>query len=183
MMKFNILIIFLIFAAFTSFSCESKIEMIPKSDILLYPTSSGKDIETVLTDSGKIKLILTAPLVERYDVKEGPYTEFTKGIKVIIYEGKEVPSGFITSKYAKYTNDDDTWVLKDSVIVINENNDKLETELLNWDQKKDFIYTDRFVKITTNTLIMQGFGFESDSHLNHRRIKKVSAEITLEDEE
>ena len=182
-MRYGILIIVLVLAAFASFSCESKIEMIPKSDILSYPTSSGKDIETVLTDSGKVKLILTAPLVEQYNVKDAPYTEFRQGIKVIIYEGKEVPSGFITAKYAKYTNDDDTWTLKDSVIVINENNDKLETELLNWDQKKDFIYTDRFVKITTNTLIMQGFGFESDSHLNHRKIKRVSAEIYLDEEE
>lgn len=181
-MRYNILIIVL-FAAFASFSCESKVEMIPKSEILLYPSTSGKDIETVLTDSGKIKLILTAPLIEQYNIKDAPYTEFRQGIKVILYEGKDTPSGSITSKYAKYTNEDDTWVLKDSVIVINEDNDKLETELLNWDQKKDFIYTDRFVKITTNTLIMQGFGFESDSHLNHRKIKRVSAEIYLDEEE
>jgi hypothetical protein len=69
------------------------------------------------------------------------------------------------------------------VIVINESGDKLETEVLNWSQEKDLIYTDRYVKITNEDQVIHGFGFESDSHLNNRKIKKVQATIYFNDEE
>jgi hypothetical protein len=65
------------------------------------------------------------------------------------------------------------------VVVINESNEKLETELLFWNQEKDKIYTDRFVKITSADEIVQGIGFESDSHLYRRKMLKVTAEIPL----
>ena len=75
------------------------------------------------------------------------------------------------------------WELKDSVVVLNESNDKLETEVLYWNQENNLIYTDRFVKITNEDQITQGFGFESDPQGIKRRIKKISAIIYLKDEE
>lgn len=164
-------------------SCENKVDVIPKSDLLTLPTSTGKDFETILTDSGKLQLIMYSSLVEQYENKEEPYTEFREGIKVVFYDGKKDPVASVTSKYAKYTKPNSLWELKDSVVVINEGNDKLETEVLYWDQKKDLIYTDRFVRITNEDQIVMGTGFESDPRLIRRRIKKVSATIYLKDEE
>lgn len=164
-------------------SCENKIESIPISDFLTLPKQSGKGIETIYIDSGRIQLVMTAPLMEQYDNSDSPYSEFTSGIKVEFHDGHTEPVASVTAKYAKYTEADKTWELKDSVIVINESNDMLETEVLFWNQDKDLIYTDRFVKITNEDQVMQGFGFESDSHLRKRRIKKVSATIYFNDEE
>jgi hypothetical protein len=61
--------------------------------------------------------------------------------------------------------------------------EKLETELLYWDQPKNLIYSDRFVKITNEDQIVMGTGFESDPKLTKRKIKKVSATIYLKDQE
>jgi LPS export ABC transporter protein LptC len=163
-------------------SCENKIDQIPKSDLLTLPTVTYKGIESIFTDSGKLQLMVYSPLLEQYDNNEFPYTEFRSGIKVIFYDGKTAPVASVTAKYAKYTKNDNTWELKDSVVVINENKDKLETEVLFWDQGKDLIYTDRFVKITNEEQIIQGFGFESDPRLVKRRIKKVNAIIYLKEE-
>jgi len=68
------------------------------------------------------------------------------------------------------------------VVVVNETNDKLETEQLFWDQEKDIIYTERFVKITNEDQTVIGTGFESDPRLNRRKIKDVTATIYLRDE-
>lgn len=165
------------------FSCKNKIDLIPKSDLLTLPATTSKNFETIFTDSGKLQLILTSPLLEQYENKTDPYTEFRYGIKVDFYDGKKTPQASVTSKYAKFTKANNTWELKDSVIVVNIENDRLETELLYWDQQKDLIYTDRFVKITNEDEIVMGTGFESDSRLVKRRIKKVSATIYLKDEE
>lgn len=163
--------------------CENKIATIPKTDLLVLPSYTGKDFETILTDSGQIQLIMRSPLVEKYDNKEPPYTEFRTGIKVLFYDGNKEPIASVVSKYAKYTQNDNLWELKDSVIVINENNEKLETELLYWNQTTDRIYTDRFVKVTSANDVILGYGLESDSHLQNRVIKKIRAEFYITDEE
>jgi LPS export ABC transporter protein LptC len=162
-------------------SCENKIPVIPKSDLLTLPSLTSRTFSTVLTDSGRIQLIMSSPLLEKYDKADPPYSEFKSGIVVIIYYGKQTPQARVTSKYAKCTNNN-LWELRDSVVVINEQNEKLETELLFWNQEKDLIYTDRFVKMTSQDQVSQGIGFESDSHLTKRRIFKVTAIIYLNDE-
>jgi LPS export ABC transporter protein LptC len=164
-------------------SCENKIDVIPKSDLLTLPSVTVKDFETAYTDSGKLQLVLSSPLMEEYKNTSNPYTEFRSGIRVIFYDGRKEPAGSISSKYAKYTRPNNLWELKDSVVVVNEGNDKLETEVLYWDQQKDLIYTNRFVKITNEDQIVMGTGFESDPRLVKRRIRKVSATIYLKDEE
>jgi len=68
-------------------------------------------------------------------------------------------------------------------VAINEAGERLETELLFWDQNKELIYTDRFVKITTEDQIVQGYGLESDPRLSRRRIKNLSATIYINEEE
>jgi len=163
-------------------SCENKIDPIPKSDLLTHPSLTVKDFETVFTDSGRKQLEMSSPLLEQYDNIAFPYSEFRSGIKVIFYDGKTEPVASVTAKYAKYTKTNNMWELKDSVVVLNESNDKLETEVLYWNQENNLIYTDRFVKITNEDQITQGFGFESDPQGVKRRIKKISAIIYLKDE-
>jgi LPS export ABC transporter protein LptC len=182
-MLFKKLIPVLFAGLFILVSCENKNDIIPKSDYLKLPSLSAENFQTVTADSGKTDLILSSPIMEQYDNTDAPYTEFRKGLKVEFYDGKPNLQGSVTAKYARFDKNSQIWELKDSVVVINENNDKLETEQLNWDQAKDLIYTDRFVKITSEDEIIQGFGFQSDSHLHRQEIKKVSAIIYVENKE
>jgi lipopolysaccharide export system protein LptC len=173
----------IILISVTFISCENKINFIPKSDLLTLPSLTVRNFETLYTDSGKLQLAMSAPLMEQYNNNESPYYEFRSGIKVVFYDGLKEPQGTVTSKYAKYTKSDNLWELKDSVVVINEGKDKLETEVLYWDQPKNLIYSDRFVKITNEDQIVMGTGFESDPKLTKRKIKKVSATIYLKDQQ
>jgi LPS export ABC transporter protein LptC len=178
--KFRLTIIIICLAGL-ALSCENKIRVIPKSDFLTLPTLTASGFKTVFTDSGRIQLILTSDLLDKYDKTDPPYAEFPTGIKVDFYNGKDKPEGIVTSKYAKCINNN-LWELRDSVVVVNDNNERLETEQLFWNQEKDRIYTDRFVKITNEDVVSQGIGFESDSHLSRRKLGKVSADIYLKDE-
>jgi LPS export ABC transporter protein LptC len=178
----RLIVILSILSVFLS-ACENKAEKIPKSDLLSLPSLSVSEFETIYCDSGKTELKLRSPLMEQFENAGQPYYEFRYGIHVDVYDGKKSPTGSVTSKYAKYTKADNVWELKDSVVVINENSDKLETEVLFWDQTRDLIYSDRFVRFTNENQIVMGTGFESDPHLRKRKIKKVSATIYLKDEE
>lgn len=178
--KYTYLTITILIAGFLV-SCENKIPVIPKSDLLTLPSLTAKNFKTTVLDSGLLQLELSAPILEKYDNSDPPYSEFRTGIKVILYDGKPIAQAKVTAKYAKCT-DNNLWELRDSVIVLNEKDERLETEILYWDQEKDKIYTDRFVKITSEDQITQGIGFESDTHLTRRRIFKVTAEISIDEE-
>jgi len=173
----------LIFIALSFISCEKKIGTVEKLDLLTLPSLTVKDFETVYTDSGKIQMVLSAPLMENYNKSDPVYSEFRSGIRVDFYDGHKESVASVTAKYAKYTENKNLWELQDSVVAINEAGEILETELLFWDQKKALIYTDRFVKITTEDQIIQGYGLESDPRLSKRRIKNLSATIYVKDEQ
>lgn len=182
-LSLNIILLFVFLVFILSGACKNNFDTIKKSEILNLPSITVRDDTTVFTDSGKIQLILTFPVMETYDNSDLPYSEFKSGIQVQFYEGHKEPVANVSAKYAKYTDKKKLWELKDSVIVINETADKLETEQLFWDQDKDLIYTERLVKITNADQTVIGTGFESDPRLNRRKIKNVSATIYLRDGE
>ena len=64
-------------------------------------------------------------------------------------------------------------------MVVNEKDERLETELLYWDREKELVYTDRFVKITTEDEIVMGIGLESNPRFTKYVIKNVSATISI----
>jgi len=169
--------------AFMFSSCSRKIDIIKNSDIESLPTLTVKKFETVYTDSAKLQLVMSSPLMERYASHKSPYSEFRLGIKVFFHDGHKDPIATITAKYAKLNEDKRLWELKDSVVAINEKNEILETELLYWDQGKELVYTDRFVKITSEDQIVMGTGLESNPRFTKWRIRNVSATIYLKDEE
>jgi LPS export ABC transporter protein LptC len=165
-----------------SVSCSKKIEVIKKSDIESYPTMTVREFRTEYSDSAKKQVVMTSSLMERYSNKKPPYSEFTKGINVLFYDGHKEPVGFLSSKYAKVTEDKRIWELKDSVVVINEKHDTLETELLYWDQGKELVYTDRFVKISSVDRVTMGTGFEANSRLTWYQIRNISSDFYIKDE-
>lgn len=163
-------------------SCQNnKIEIASETDFQSLPSLTGKDFSTAYTDSGRVQMILESPLLENYSNVDPEYSEFKEGIHVSFYDGGEEPAATVNAKYAKFLMKTKVWELRDSVVIVNETDDKLETELLFWDQGKDKIYTDRFVKISNADQIVMGTGFESDSRLTKRRIKKISAILYIDE--
>jgi len=161
------------------FSCGKKMEVIKNSDILSLPSLTRKNFETVYTDSAKLMLIMSSPQLERYTNGEKPYSEFKQGIKVLFYDGHKEPVASFTSKYARLAEDTNIWELRDSVVAVNEKNERLETELLYWDQKKELVYTDRAVRISSEDEIVLGIGLESNPRFTNWWIKNVSATISI----
>jgi LPS export ABC transporter protein LptC len=169
-------------AAILVSSCEAKIEKVEGFEILSLPSLTGKNINTVFTDSGKVQMIMSAPVMETWDNFDSPYTEFRQGMKIYFHDGHKDPIATASAKHAKFVDKDNLWELNDSVVIINESGDKLETEQLFWDRDKNLVFTDRFVKITNEDQTVMGTGFESDPQLTRRRIKNVTATIYLHDE-
>lgn len=174
--------VLIVFSALLLFSCNKKIDKIPNAEILSLPSVTVRNFRSVYSDSGKIQLVLRSDLMEEYQKKDEPYMEFREGILVTYFEGNSDSIGFVASRYARYNEKTKLWELRDSVVVVNDTNDKLETDELFWDQEKDRIFTDKSVRITNEDQTVIGSGFESDSKLTVRVIRNVIATIYLKDE-
>ena len=68
------------------------------------------------------------------------------------------------------------------MVVVNQQNQTINTELLIWDQKKAMIYSDKFVKITTEDEVLFGDGFESDETFDKWIILKPRGSFRVETE-
>ena len=69
---------------------------------------------------------------------------------------------------------------KDNVVLTSENGKRLETEELIWDEKKNKIYTDRKVKITTGKEVIEGEGFSSNPDFTEYTISKIHGTFNFE---
>jgi LPS export ABC transporter protein LptC len=180
---YNIMIAVLIAGTALFSSCDKKEITVKDLMIKGLPTLSARNVETMYSDSGKVTMVVQTPLIQQYSSEENPYTLFPKGLTVLFYDRTDKPQASITSNYARYTEKDDVWELRDSVVAVSNKGEVLETELLFWSQPRDRIWSDRFVRFTHNDQIVMGTGFNSDSRFSNWTIKNVTGTIYIRDEQ
>ena len=117
----------------------------------------GKQIESYLSQGGKVKAKLTAPYMLRYQA-DSPYIEFPNTLHVDFYDSTAKIESTVDAHYAKYVEFDRKVLLRDSVRVVSlKNGDKLVTRELWWDQNAQEFYTKdtAYIYQTDKTIIAQ----------------------------
>lgn len=71
-------------------------------------------------------------------------------------------------------NTHDMFAFGNIVVFSDSSQTKLETTFLQWNHQQQKFYSNAFVRITSPTETIEGYGFESDQHLKNYRIYKVS---------
>lgn len=165
-------------------ACKNDIDTINKiTEVQDLPTFDLTGLETVYSDSGIIKLKIYAPKLVRYEKREIPCDIYEKGLFVEFYNRSMLVSGTLRCNYAKYSIREEIWEAKSNVEINNsDNKEKLNIEQLFWDMKAERIYSDKFVRITTEDEILYGEGFESNQEFTNWKISKFSGSIKIKDE-
>ena len=162
------------------FSCKTNpVKMEALSKELNEPTVSTTEIEWFYTQNGKASFKLNSPEMFRFD-GEDPYLEFPKGIELESFEVKGNKDAYLRADYAIQHLNDKLIEAKGNVLLQNVKEEKLETEYLIWDEAKELIYTEEFVKITKNGQVIMGEGFESDIYFSEYTLKKSRGIINLD---
>jgi len=152
------------------FSCQSDLKTIDElTRIDEGPMESVFNVEIVYTDQGHTRMIMNAEQMDRYEGEE-PYLELPKGLHVQFYDTLGNKTSSMSSRYAISYDDPEIIEARNDVVVINEAGERLNTEQLIWDQKEEIIYSDKFVKITTEEEVLYGEGFESDERFDRWKI-------------
>lgn len=145
------------------------------------PLETGKNIYVTYTDSGFTKAKLFAPLLERYANDERQETVMQKGITAYFYRKDNVVESFLKAKYAIRYDRDKKMIARNDVVLVSRKGDTLNTEELIWDEVKQKIYSEKFVRITTKDEIIMGDGFESNTEFTKYKIFSIRGVISLKE--
>ena len=66
-----------------------------------------------------------------------------------------------------------------NVVLINQKQEKLNTEQLIWDEKSNLIFTKKAVRISTEDEVIFGDGFESNPDFSSYKITNVRGSINI----
>ncbi len=131
----------------TFFSCEGNYQQARKLTISdNAPIAEGKNINFKYTDSGRLVTNLLADKLLDFSNLDFPFKEFPEGIEIHFWneEGEE---SIVTSDYAIQYDDTDLIDLRQNVVVITADSVRLFANQLYWDQKNEWVFTDRPYKI------------------------------------
>ena len=173
----------LLFTATLIFSCQTnpqKMEALVKD--LEEPVVISQDVEWLYTKNGIASHRLTSPKVLRFQGRK-EYIEFPLGLEVFSFNVHGEQEAFMKSDYAIQHLDDKTIEAKGRVFLENSKGEKLETESLVWDEKREQIFTDAPVKITKQGQLIIGEGLESNTSFSKYIIKNSRGIINLDKEE
>lgn len=174
-------IILLLAFAFSSCSPNKPEEIKALTNRDEVPSLAIKDLTTVITDSGRIKYRFITHELLQFDQKTEPTIEFPSGLHLFIFDSNEQVDAQIKCNNAIYYQNKKLWELRHDVEAVNVNGEVINTELLYWDQNKHTIYSDQFIKITRQSEIITGYGFESDERLENYKIKNISGILEVEE--
>ena len=154
-------------AAILLFSCK---EPEPVAfDFEQVPVQVVHDMQVLQTDKGSAQMRMHAPLMKHFhffkDSLEQSYDLYTEGFFVDAYTEDGQLETTITAEQARHvtTENKESWSAFGNVVVINHiKGEKMETDTIYWNQAEKQIYTDCYVKLTSDSGLLQGYGMTSD---------------------
>lgn len=164
-------------------ACEndmSEVNRLFSKDETLVETA--REVEMLYSDSSILKLRIVTPTLLRHLDKRERFQEFPDGLLVEFFSenGQEV-MGRLTANYAQRYDNDGRFVVRDSVVWVGSQGERLETEELIWEEEKDKVSTNKFVVVRRPDEIIYGHGFESNQKFTEWRIRAIEGRIRAND--
>ncbi|AMR28130.1 hypothetical protein A0257_14230 [Hymenobacter psoromatis] len=169
----------LLLAGLLTAGCHQKDDVV-KRIIYNGPQLETENVVTLLSDSARLHIRLTAPLEQVFENSDRLYP---KGAIVTVYDkpGKIVVNT-IKARWAKFDNAKQLYILRGAVKVANvPEKQQLNTEELFYNVSQQKIYTDSdmFVRVQTPTEVLTGYGLTANQNFSRYGIHRPKGVFTL----
>ncbi|MGR7813175.1 LPS export ABC transporter periplasmic protein LptC [Lacinutrix undariae] len=167
------------FAMTTVFSCKNNYNEVQKIGILQNePIGIAENINLKYTeklqDTARLKANLVSPEMLDYSNRDFAFSEFPQGIHLTTYDDNGDKT-VIISDYAIIYNATDLVDLQGNVVLATSENDTLFTDQLYYDQKSEWIFTNKPFTLRSGSEIINGNGLDTDSDFNNLQIFESTA--------
>ncbi|MEZ4772502.1 MAG: LPS export ABC transporter periplasmic protein LptC [Bacteroidia bacterium] len=169
-------------------SSENSFEgKIPFQDSMEGMKSEAFGVEYYFSDSARVTARLSAGHLIEKEEGEDPHFYIVQymdnGVEINFLNSDGLTTSKINSESGIYNKEQGMAELDGSVVLLNGKGEKLETEQLFWDERKDSIYTTKFVRIETPERIITGdHGMRANSEFTAWTILESRGELTIDDE-
>ena len=129
------------------------------------PVMSTFDVNTVISDSGRISYKIIADEWRIFDKRTPPHWAFERGVYLEKYDTAMNVEATVKCDTAYYYNELKLWKLIGNVDIKNAKDERFHTPLMYWDQEKEQIYSDAYIKIEQADQVTEGIGFSANQNL------------------
>ena len=133
------------------------------------PVQIVHDLQVLQTDTGEATMRMHAPVMQKFDYYKDSlqqsYEFYPEGFFVDAYTENGELETTIVSQQARHvtTEGRESWSAFGDVVIINHiKGEKMETDTIYWNRAEKKIYTDCYVRLTSDSGLMQGYGMTSD---------------------
>ena len=133
------------------------------------PVQVVHDLQILQTEGGEATMRMHAPVMQKFDFYKDSlqqsYEFYPDGFFVDAYTENGELETTIVSQQARHvtTEGRESWSAFGDVVIINHiKGEKMETDTLYWNRAEKKIYTDCYVRLTSDSGLMQGYGMTSD---------------------
>ena len=154
--------------AFVVYSCKGSLSEAEKLDLIKTPIQVVEDMFFVQTENGILKTRVEAPRLEVYEQDSLSFDLFPQGVHFFGYAEDGSVETTIVSGKARHDKriggkDKELWSVFDHVVIRNVlKQETMETDTLYWDQEAKEIWTNCYVRMSSPSGHMQGYGMRSD---------------------
>ncbi|WP_209389981.1 LPS export ABC transporter periplasmic protein LptC [Chryseobacterium sp. RR2-3-20] len=163
-------------------SCEEDLTKINGNDNKNFPSQIIYNAKIIQRDSGFVKLRATAPIIEKYQLIDSPYTIAKKGMRIDFFDKKKPNNpGNITAKYAKIYEYKQFYEAKGDVKILTNDGQRFATQSVYWDQKKKRIYTNDTVYATMKdgSTLVHAKGMTAKDDFSEYTFYKNSGDVSI----
>lgn len=163
--------------AMTSLGCRNDIAEIKAVEEAQHlPIQTTYNASYIYSVSGKQRNKLNAAKLEQFE-GESAYMKATGGFRIEFLDSLESLNAALTARHGWYYQAQSKLIAEDSVVLVNAQAEKLETEKLIFLQDSDRIYTDSYVTITTRNGVFHGKGLTSNASLTKFKILQPTGDL------
>lgn len=179
--KYIIQCIVTVFTVTMFFSCKNNFKEVQKIGISENePIGIAEHINLKYTDSGKVQANLISDKMLDYSNRDFSFSEFPQGIILHLFNDSNQKST-IVSDYAIVYDKTNMIDLQGDVVLTTHDGKKLNAEQLYFDQKKEWLFTNKPVKFADNDQIINGNGFDSNMDFTTSRVLEITGIVYLDE--
>lgn len=139
-------------------------------------------VSTLISDSGVTRYRVNTEEWLVFDRKKPSYWAFEKGVYLEQFDSVFHVEASIKADTAYYYDKQRLWKLIGNVDIQNRKGERFNTELLYWDEAKQKVYSDKFIRIQQPDRIISGHGFDSNQQMTVYVIRNIEGIFYVDDQ-
>ena len=145
------------------------------SDSAMLPDAEVLGATIKLYEGGQVTTRILADKIVKYESID---STMGYGLDIDLYDSAGVVTSHIVGDSGVIRENAGLLHIFGNVVVVTNDNRRLESDDLMWDKVSDQITTDAFVRITRGDDVVTGWGLEANNSLTQVRIKRASGEMS-----